>query len=112
MILERKAAVVGNRMLAALDLGVDEFLDPTAVETDQMVVMAALVKLEQRPSGLKRAAFEQASLLKLCQHPIDRGQAHILPLGQQAPIDVFGTQMQMGALLEDVDDLHARQGGL
>lgn len=47
-----------------------------------MIVMVSLVELEHGLAGFKVAAGEDARLLELGQHPIDRGKANIHRIGQ------------------------------
>jgi hypothetical protein len=48
MVLDFEAPVCGNVDLTLLDIGIIELLDMAAVDTDDMVVMAALFELEHR----------------------------------------------------------------
>ena len=41
VLLDRKAAVLGDLRLAALDFGVVELLDPAAIDADEVVVVVA-----------------------------------------------------------------------
>ena len=50
MVLQFEASLLCNQVLTALDFGIDEFLDATAIQTDQMVMMPAHVPFEQRPT--------------------------------------------------------------
>ena len=97
------------RALALLDLGVVELLDAAAGQAHQVVVMLAFVQLEHRLAGLEVAAREQAGLLELHQHAVDRGQADVGALGQQRLEDVLGRHVALRGALEDLQDLQARQ---
>ena len=48
-----------------------------------MVVVPALVELEHRLAGLEMLAGEEAGLLELREHPIDRGEADVDAFGDQ-----------------------------
>jgi hypothetical protein len=78
-----EAALLGDLVLALLDLGVVELLDLAALQADQVVVVLALVQFEDRLAGLEVMPLQQARLLELGQHPIDRGQADVHAVGQQ-----------------------------
>jgi len=52
---------------------------------------------------------EQARLLELGQHAIDRREADVEPLAQQELVDVLGGQVPHLGRFEQVDDLEARQ---
>src|SRR5436309_1714931 len=112
MFADLKTAVACDLGLALLDFSVEEFLDAAALQAHQMIVVTALVELEYCFAGLEMMAYQQARLLELGKHPIDRGQADIEALAEQLTVDVFGRQMAHGALLEEIDDLQARQRGL
>ena len=71
-------------MLALLDLRVEELLHPATTQAHQVVMVLAFVELEHRLAGFKVAARQQARLFELHQHPVDRGQADVGALGQQA----------------------------
>ena len=112
VVLQLEAARLGHRALALLDLGVVELLDPAAGHADQVVVVLALVQLEHRLAGLEVAARQQARLLELHQHAVHGGQADVGALGQQRLEDVFGRHVARLRVLEDLEDLQARQRGL
>src|SRR4030095_10019694 len=57
-------------------------------------------------------ADEQARLLELCEHPVDRGKPDVHPFAQQQLVDVLGRQVPDLGRLEEVDDLQTRQRGL
>src|SRR6266540_375062 len=60
VLANRKAAFRGDTHLALLDFGVVELFDAPALHAHQMVVMAALVQLENRLVGLEMVALEDA----------------------------------------------------
>src|SRR5690606_24560152 len=99
----------GDLALQALDVGVEEFLDPAAAQADQVVVVVPLVEFEHRLAGLEVAALEQACLLELGQDPVDRRQADLVVLGEQFLEDVLGTHVALAAGMEDFENLQARQ---
>ena len=55
---------------------------------------------------------QDAGLLELHQHPVDRGQSDIRTFGEQHLVDVFGAHVPLRGLLEHLQDLDARQRGL
>ncbi len=112
VILQLEAPVASDLLLAALDLGIEEFLDPSALKAYQMIVVLALVELEHRLAGLEVVALEQSGLFELGEHAIHGGQPDVLVLGKQFTIDVFGAHVALLAVLENLEDLQARQGGL
>ena len=46
--VQLEAALFGDRTLPLLDLGVVEFLDPAALQADQVIVVTALAQFEYR----------------------------------------------------------------
>jgi hypothetical protein len=77
-----------------------------------VVVVLALVELEHRLAALEVAARQQAGLLELHQHPVDRGQADVGVVGQQCLEHVLGGHVALRTALEHLQDLDARQRGL
>ena len=99
-------------VLPRLDFGVEEFLDPPALQAHQVIVMAALVQFEYRLAGLEVLARQQSGLLELRQHPVNGGEADVDALADQRAVDVFGGEMADLARLEQLENLAPRQGGL
>ena len=112
MVGDRKTFGFGDRVLAFFDFGVVKLFHLAAVQADQVVVVFALVQLKHRFATFKLAALQDARLLKLCQHPVHRGQADIRTLLQQYPEDVFSRHMTLAAALEDFQNLQPRHRGL
>ncbi len=63
-------------------------------------------------AGFKVVAVEQASLLELRQDAVDGSQADVHVFSQQDLVDIFGSQVTHGAVLEDFQDFQARERGL
>ena len=99
----------GNVLLAALNFGVEEFLDPAAIEAHQMVVVLTFIDLVDRLARLEVAAVEQAGLLELRQHPVHRGQTDVGAVFEQHPEDIFSGHVALLAGLEDFKNLQPRQ---
>src|SRR5262245_28110843 len=77
MLLEPETARLRNRLLTALDFGVEEFLDQTAIDAYQMVVVRPFVQLKNRFARFEIAPRKQPRLLELREHAIDRCEADI-----------------------------------
>ena len=112
VLADLEAALAGDLGLALLDLRVEEFLDAAALQAHQVIVVPALVELEHRLAGLEVMAHQQARLLELRQHAVDRREPDVEAVGEQLLVDVLGGQMPDLALLEQVDDPQPRQRGL
>src|SRR3954469_19904179 len=105
MPVQRKAASARDLVLAPLDLGVVELLDPTALQAHEVVVMPALVQLEHRLAGLEMLAREQPCMLELREHAIDRSETDVDAFGDQRLVDVFGREVAHLARFEQLEDL-------
>ena len=77
-----------------------------------MIVVLALVQLEHGLAGLEVIARQDAGLLELHQHPVDRGEADVGVLGEQGAKHVLRAHVPFLGLLEDLEHLDARQGRL
>src|SRR6218665_1449463 len=91
VVLYHPALGLGHRLLALFYLGVVELLHLATLEV---------------------AAAQDAGLRELCQHPVHRGQANVRALLQQHAKNAFGSHVALAALLEDIQNLQARQRGL
>lgn len=98
--------------LAALDAAVKEFLDPPAVHAHDVVVMLALVQLENRGTAFEVMALDECGRLELGQHAIHGGEPDVLAVLQQRTIDFLGGQVAAMAAGQDLEDLDARQRDL
>lgn len=74
-----------------------------------MIVVLAFVELVDCLTAFKIAADQDARLLELGQHAIDRGQADIRAFFQQHPKDIFRCHVALCAFLKDLQDLQAWQ---
>lgn len=110
MVLKLKTTFSGNALLTFLDLRIVKLFDMTTGHADQMVVMATLLKLKNRFTGLEMTARQETRLLKLGQHAVDRSQADILPLADEHTIDILSRQVATITALENLEDRPPRQG--
>jgi len=112
VLLKPESALLRNLVLPLLDGLIKELLDAPAVQTDQVVMMAALIEFEDRLSRFKIGPQQNASLLKLGEHPIDRGKANIEPVGEQQLIDIFCAEVPHLGLLKKRQHFEPRHGDL
>lgn len=101
-----------DALLPALDLIIIEFFDATTIEANQMVVVRAFVQLEHGFAGFKVIPMQQASLFKLRQDAIHRGQSHIHVVRQKHFVDVFGAKMTDATVVKYIQNFHTRQRNL
>src|SRR6266850_8089211 len=87
MLSNRKPAFRGDPDLALLDFGVIELFDASALHAHEMIVMAALIQLEHRLSGLEMMALEDTRLLELREDAVDGREADVQSLVHEDPID-------------------------
>jgi hypothetical protein len=112
MLVNRKAAVLGNLGLPSFNLLIDKFLDVPALHADQVIVVASPIEFEYRFARLEVMADQYAGLFELRQNAIDGRQPDFQPLGEQDLVHVLGCQMPDSAGLEQVKNLQARKRGL
>ncbi len=112
VLRDPEAALARHRSLPLLDSRVVELLDAPALQADEMVVVMALVQLEDGLAGLEMMADEKARLLELRQDAIDGRETDVEALVEQLAIDVFRGQVPHLRRLEQVDDLEPRHGCL
>src|SRR5512147_1122182 len=65
MLVDGETAILGDFHLAPLDLGIDEFLHLTALQANQVIVVASLVQLENSLARLEMVTDQNAGLLEL-----------------------------------------------
>src|SRR5262249_46072822 len=106
---DREAELGGDRGLALFDTGIHELFHAPAVETHDVVMVRALVELEDRHAILEMMARDQAGSLELSEHAVDGREPDVLVRLEQRPIDVLRRQMTRRAALEDFEDLQPRQ---
>src|SRR3546814_730754 len=104
---QRKTAVFRDFMLAFFDFRIGEFDDLAAIGADEMVVMIAVVELENRFAAIELTAHQDAGLLELGQHAIDRGQPYFDFLADECTVNVFRALMAMVRLAKHIEDLQA-----
>ena len=64
------------------------------------------------PANRKHPGFEKSGLFELGENAIDRGQTDIHVLADQQAVNVFGRKVTIFGLLEQIQDLEAREGCL
>lgn len=100
VIVDGKAALLGNRCLSILDLGIKKLFHMPAVEADQMIVMGSPVQFEHGFAAFEMVAHEQSGLFELGQHAVHCGQTDIDPIMLKTFVNILGTQMAGGAVFE------------
>jgi hypothetical protein len=98
----RVPARFGDLILALLDLGVEELLNLAALHAHEVIVMAALIQLEDRLAAFEMVSSEQPGLLELGEHPIYGGKTDIHAFLHQQPINIVGTHVPVAGVLEEI----------
>jgi len=109
MAVQREAALPRDRALPLLDFGIVEFLDASALQAHEVVVVATLAELEHRLAGLEMLAREQPRLLELGEHTVDGGEPDVDSFRDQRPVHILGGEVAHLAVLEQLENLAARQ---
>src|SRR4051812_47271234 len=105
MPAQLEAARARHLRLALLDVGVVELLDAAALKAHEVVVVAALVQLENRLARLEVLARKQSGLLELGEHAVHGGKADVDAFADERLVHVLGGQMTHLARLEELEDL-------
>lgn len=108
MFANLETSLAGNFGLPAFDLCVIEFLDPPALQADQMIVVMPFVDLEDGPVLFEVVALEQAGVLELGQDPVYGGEADVHAFVHQHPVDILGGQVANRSPFEQFEHLEAR----
>ncbi len=109
MVADREPQPLGDRGLPLFDTGIHELFDPAAVQTHDVIVVRAVIELEDGHAILEVMTGDQARRLKLREHAVDGGQSDILIAVEERAIDVFGRKVPRSAALENFQNLEARQ---
>src|SRR5581483_3617698 len=109
MIANGESQALRHRGLPILDAGVHELLDAAAVQTHDMIVMRALIELEDGHAVLEVVPGDEARSFELCQHAIHRRQPDVLVRVEQVAVDVLGGKVTRRTALEDLENFQPRQ---
>jgi hypothetical protein len=69
-----------------------------------MIVMLSVIELKNRFAPIKLASSQDASLLKLGQHPINGGEPNINLVVEQRAVDILSTQVSFTRLAEHIEN--------
>ena len=106
------AMPAGDLALQPLDLLVGELDHPPGLDAHHVIVVPTGLQLEHRVVAGEVVPRDETGLLELRQHPVNRGQAHVVPRLAQAAVDVFGAQVMGPALLQDLENPETGRRGL
>jgi len=109
MVADREPQPLGDGRLPLFDTGIHELFDAAAVQTHDVIVMRAVIELEDGHAILEVMPRDESRRLKLRQNAVDGGQSDVLIAVEERAIDVFGRKMPRSAALENFQDLESRQ---
>ena len=104
MVNDAVAVFFRDFVLQGFDFRIVEFRYLAAFHADDMVVVVAFVQFVNRLAGFKMVALQNACLLELGQHAVNRRYADFHTLFQQNTVHIFGTQMLFSMRLEQIQD--------
>ncbi len=96
VVTDLEAALFGDLGLPCLNFRIIKLFDAATLKANEMIVMAAFVEFKNRFSGIEVVPFEQAGLLKLGKHAVDRRQSDIHTIGDQQAIDILRRKVAAG----------------
>ena len=112
MVIDLEPAFARNFPLPVFDDFVHEFLDPSALDTDKVIMVSAAVQLKDRGSPFKIVALYQSRSLELGQYTVDGCETDLLTTFNQCTINVFRAHVALVTALQNIEYLDARQGHL
>jgi len=112
VVADLEAEARRDLVLLFLDALVREFLDPAAVDAHDVVVVLALVQLEDGGAALEVMARDEPGGLELSEHAVHGGEPDVLIGVEQATVHVLGTHVARLARRQDLEDLESRHGDL
>ena len=109
MVGNREAFLLCDIVLAFFNFSVVKLFNPTAVQTNQMVMVLAFIEFIDRFAALKMTATQNIGLLELRQHPVNRSQAHVGAAFKQNTKNVLSRHVPLRAFLENFKYFQAGQ---
>ena len=88
MALKLESEALGDFILTLFDLTIDEFLDSSALQADQMIVVIAVIQLKSGIVCVKMVTNQNSSRFKLRQHAVDSCKANIHVFSEQGLVNV------------------------
>jgi len=105
VIAQIKAQLLGNRTLPLFNNFVIEFLDPPAVDTDDMIMVRSPFELENCLTAFEMVFGDKTCSLELCERPIHCCQPDLLARIEQRAVDGFGCQVPTLGFFEKLKHL-------
>src|SRR5579864_5067826 len=109
MIADREPETLRHGRLPVFDARVHELLDAAAVQTHYVVVVGALIELEDRHHVIEVVTGDEARRLELREHAVYRRETDVLVGFEEGSVNVLGGQVARRAALEELENLQPRQ---
>lgn len=112
VLLDVKPPFLGDLDLPFFDFSIKKFFNRPAFKAYEMIVVPALVELEDRLASLEVVTLQQPGLFELGQDAINRCQADVHAFAHQGAVNVFGGEVALIRMLEKVENFQPGIGGL
>ena len=112
MAVEIVAVLFGDGVLQTLDIFIHKLNDFAGIDTDHVIVMTAAVALKHGLGFFKVVTGNKTGLLKLREHAVDSGQTNFIAGIDQSFIDIFGGEVRVFVLLQNLQYPHPRRSDL
>jgi hypothetical protein len=93
MVADAETEAFGHRGLPILDARIHELFDAAAVQTHDVVVVGALIKLEHRHAVLEVMAGHKPRRLELREHAVHGRKSDVLVGLQERTVDILGGEV-------------------
>ena len=100
VVRNRKTLLQSNVVLAFFNFSIIKLLDTPAIQTNQVVMVLALIEFVDGPATLKMTATQNIGLLKLRQHAVHRGETYVRAAFKQNAEDILSGHVALRAFLE------------
>jgi len=111
MVRNHKPLGLRHGLLALFDFGVVKLFHPPAIEAHHVVVVLSFIEFINCLATFEVVAAQDAGLLELGQHPVNRGQSNVGVVDQQLTEDIFGRHVPLPATLKNIQNFQARHRG-
>ena len=109
VVLYSESPRFGDFGLAPLDLRIIELLDVPTFHADDVVMVAALLQLENGFTAFEVVPDEQSRLFELREHAIDGRKARVRTFLDEHLVNVLGREVTHRAFFENFEDAQARR---
>lgn len=115
MTLQFEAEALGDFVLTLFNLAIDEFLNGTALQADQMIMVVAIIQLKSGIVCVKMVTNQNSRRFELRQHAVNSCKADIHVFSEQGFVNVVRRHVPLSlkrSFLENFQNLHPGTGCL